>query len=112
MSCLCRFSINQRDLTGQKQQKKKEKEGKTVLLHTHLSLTTFIVLMPLAAAIWITACPTPLLAAFWMTDSPTDKQTCHLWLQKYVFPVPSSGRHSRHYCVLEKIAQPVKIHII
>ena len=26
--------------------------------------------MPIAFAIWMTACPTPLLAAFWMTESP------------------------------------------
>lgn len=37
---------------------------------THLSLTTLIVFIPLAAAICITACPTPLLAAFCITESP------------------------------------------
>lgn len=42
---------------------------------THLSLTTLMVLMPEALAIWITAWPTPLLAAFWMTESPACEQT-------------------------------------
>lgn len=40
---------------------------------THLSLTTLMVLMPVALAIWMTAWPTPLLAAFWMTESPGEQ---------------------------------------
>ena len=37
---------------------------------THLFLTILMVLIPSAAAIWITACPAPLLAAFCITVSP------------------------------------------
>lgn len=40
---------------------------------THLSLTTLMVLTPVAFAIWMTAWPTPLLAAFWMTESPGEQ---------------------------------------
>lgn len=36
----------------------------------YLSRITFMVFIPLAAAICMTACPTPLLAAFWITESP------------------------------------------
>ena len=63
---------------------------------THLFLTMLMVLIPSAAAIWMTACPAPLLAAFCITVSPTKIRDQHRNCHRRNYKIITEDVYKKH----------------